>query len=86
MKTSICQLRNTMKLVFDAVNAGEEVTVYSHKKAIAKITRIDQVQKKSHFDEEHGFGMWRDHPDLQDVAKYARKLRKGRHHKETATS
>jgi antitoxin (DNA-binding transcriptional repressor) of toxin-antitoxin stability system len=78
MQTSIRDLRNNMKAVFNAVQRGEEVIVYSHKKPLAKITRI--TEKNTRPFENIGFGMWSDDSDMQDVSAYARKLRKGRNH------
>ena len=76
MHTSIRDLRNNMKAVFNAVQRGEEVIVYSHKKPLAKITRI--AEKNAHSFENIGFGMWHDDPGMLDVSAYARQLRKGR--------
>ena len=77
MKTSMRNLRNAMKSIFDAVRRGEEVIVYSHKQPLAKIIPIknDTPEFKN-----IGFGMWSDNADSQNVAAYARQLRKGRHH------
>ena len=77
MKTSMRKLRNAMKSIFDAVQQGEEVIVYSHKRPLAKIIPI---KNDTHEFKSIGFGMWKDSADSQNVAAYARQLRKGRHH------
>lgn len=77
MRASIRELRESMKRILDRVRNGEEVIVFSHKEPIARIVKISS---KNHSFETIGFGMWGDYQDTQDVAAFARKLRKGRKH------
>lgn len=77
MKTSIRELRNSMKLILDQVQHGEEVEIYSRETPIAKIIPIKNSAKCQ---EDYGFGMWGDDGEKSDVAKYVRKLRQGRSH------
>ncbi|MFI5342668.1 MAG: type II toxin-antitoxin system prevent-host-death family antitoxin [Chlamydiales bacterium] len=75
MKTSIRELRNSMKRVLERVQHGEEIEVYSREIPIAKIIPIKKVSKTK---EDYGFGMWKDREEFKDVDKYVRNLRKGR--------
>ena len=75
MKTSIRELRIAMKRIFNAVQHGEVVTVYSRKQAIAKIIPIEKSEPA---DKDQGFGMWSDYSETTNVNSYVRKLRKGR--------
>lgn len=77
MKTSIRNLRNSMKIILTAVQHGEEVVIYSHKLPIAKIVPL---KKKSESHEDEAFGMWDDYAAIKNVDKYVRRLRKGRRH------
>lgn len=76
MKTSVKRLRASMKSILTSVKSGEEVVIYSHKEAIAMIIPYKKRRKL----EDVGFGMWSDHPDMQDISTYTRKIRKGRKH------
>lgn len=75
MKASIRDLRVSTKKIMKAVQSGEEVSVYFHKHAIAKISPIEKEQP---FQEDYGFGMWSDNTLTENVKEYSRKLRKGR--------
>jgi len=77
MKTSVKELRGSMKQVLDRVQHGEEVEVYLRDKAIAKIIPIKVRAKVK---EDYGFGMWSDRGDMKDVDQYVRGLRRGRSH------
>lgn len=78
MKMSVRHFRNSVKAVFDAVQQGEDVVVYSHKQPLVKITQVETNTKQLF--KNIGFGMWRDDVNMQNVAAYARKLRRGRQH------
>ncbi|MFI4954858.1 MAG: type II toxin-antitoxin system Phd/YefM family antitoxin [Gammaproteobacteria bacterium] len=77
MKTSVRELRDSMKRVLDCVQHGEEVEVYLREKPIAKIIPIKKVSKVK---EDYGFGMWSDRRDMKDVDQYVRGMRRGRSH------
>jgi len=77
MKTSVRELRNSMKRVLDRVQHGEEVEVYLREKPIAKIIPIKKGPKVK---EDYGFGMWSDRREMKDVDEYVRGMRSGRSH------
>jgi antitoxin (DNA-binding transcriptional repressor) of toxin-antitoxin stability system len=77
MRASVRELRNSMKLILGAVQHGEEVIIYSREQAIARIVPINTIDDVK---QDYGFGMWCDDADKKNVAKYVRKLRKGRIH------
>jgi antitoxin (DNA-binding transcriptional repressor) of toxin-antitoxin stability system len=77
MKTSVKELRASMKQVLDRVQHGEEVEVYLRDKAIAKIIPIKERVKVK---EDYGFGMWSDRADMKDADQYVRGMRRGRSH------
>ena len=75
MQVSIRELRSSMKSIFQAIETGEEVSVLSHHKPIAKIIRLGKPDKK-----DIGFAMWADREDLDDATNFVRNLRQGRQH------
>lgn len=77
MKTSIRELRGSLKHILYAVQHGEEVVIYSHSQPIATIVPIEKTQE---IKEDFGFGMWRDDETKSDVDTYVRNMRKGRKH------
>ena len=78
MKTSVRELRSSMKRILYAVQHGEEVMIYSHDRAIAKIVPLEKSPETT--TEDYGFGMWKDYPETSDVGNYLRNIRKGRRH------
>lgn len=77
MKTSIRELRMSLKHILGTVQQGKVVTIYSRKQPIAKIIPI---AKRRLAPTDVGFGMWKDYAKMSDVDRYIRKLRKGRQH------
>jgi prevent-host-death family protein len=79
MRATAKELRFNSKKLLDVVSRGEEVIITYRGKPCAKLTPLmkgdsDISQKRS----DALFGIWKDHDDSKDVAKYVRKLRKGR--------
>ncbi len=77
MKATIVDLRYHMKDVLRAIDRGETVTVQYRGKEKAKLTPIVPSTKPKTKDQPL-FGMWSDHTDLNDPARYVRHLRRPR--------
>jgi prevent-host-death family protein len=77
MRTSAKELRAKTREILEAVSRGEEVVITYRGKARARITRYKKTREARN--ETHAlFGMWEDHPQVADVARYVRGLRRGR--------
>ena len=77
MHATAKDLRFNSKKLLDVVSRGEEVIITYRGKPCAKLTPLTKEDdKKSQSDSL--FGIWKDHDDSRDVAKYVRTLRKGR--------
>ena len=77
MHASAKDLRFYSKNLLDAVSRGEEVIITYRGKPCAKLTSLAENAKKQR-QSDPLFGIWKDHTDSKDVAKYVRNLRKGR--------
>jgi prevent-host-death family protein len=77
MKASMKDLRYHTKEIMAAVDRGETVTITRRGKAAAQLSPLKGATKKSP-GKNPMFGIWKDRADLDDVAKYVRKLRAGR--------
>jgi prevent-host-death family protein len=79
MKATAKDLRFHSRELLDTVNRGEEVVITYRGRPCAKLVPIEQGSKSKNEKEENElFGIWKDNPDVKDVDKYVRKLRKGR--------
>jgi len=76
MKATAKDLRFHSRELLDTVNRGEEVVITYRGRPCAKLVPIEQGSKNKK--ESDLFGIWKDNPDVKDVDKYVRKLRKGR--------
>ena len=78
MKASIVDLRYRMKAVLAALDRGEPVTVLHRGKEKARLVPIETKTPKRHPSEDPAFGIWKSRPEMRDVRKYVRTLRKPR--------
>ncbi len=77
MKTTAKALRMDTKRILDAVERGEEVIVSKRGKACARIVPVKgKTIRDTH--ETALFGIWKQHPDTQDVNAFVDSLRSGR--------
>lgn len=77
MHASAKDLRFHSKNLLEAVSRGEEVIITYRGKPCAKLAPL----KKSHKTQSQSdplFGIWKNHPETEDVTTYVRNLRKGR--------
>jgi antitoxin (DNA-binding transcriptional repressor) of toxin-antitoxin stability system len=80
MKVSAKELRQKTRLVLDAVERGEEVTITYRGRARAQILRLDNGQQPAESASENElFGLWADRDDLIDPPGWVRALRKSRY-------
>jgi prevent-host-death family protein len=77
MHASAKDLRFNSKNLLEAVSRGEEVIITYRGKPCAKLTPIKE-SKKALLQSDRLFGIWKDHHETKDVAKYVQNLRKGR--------
>jgi len=79
MEVSAKELRQKTRLVLDAVERGEEVTITYRGRARARILRLDIGQQLAESASENElFGLWADRDDLIDPPGWVRALRKSR--------
>ncbi|GBE17315.1 phd_YefM [bacterium BMS3Abin15] len=79
MKATAKDLRFHSRELLDTVNRGEEVIITYRGRPCAKLVPLEQDSKNKKENKENElFGIWKDNPDVKDVEKYVRKLRKGR--------
>lgn len=80
MNISAKDLRTHTRLLLEAVDRGEEVTITYRGRPRARVVRIDDAvpEKGPRAEEADMFGLWADRADLEDPAEYVEKLRKGR--------
>ena len=77
MHASAKDLRFRSKNLLEAVSRGEEVIITYRGKPCAKLTPLEESNKKM-LKADPLFGIWKDHHETKNVAKYIRNLRKGR--------
>jgi prevent-host-death family protein len=77
MHASAKDLRFYSKNLLDAISRGEEIIITYRGKPCAKLTSLTETGKKQ-TQSDPLFGIWQDHADSKDVAKYVRNLREGR--------
>ena len=77
MHATAKDLRFNSKKLLDVVSRGEEVIITYRGKPCAKLTPLTEDDSKK-TQSDPLFGIWKDHDDSKEVAKYVRVLRKGR--------
>ena len=77
MKATAKDLRFHAKELLETVSRGEEVVITHRGKPCAKLVPIERPAAKP-AEELELFGIWSDHKESKDVARYVRGLRKGR--------
>ena len=79
MKATAKDLRFHSRELLDTVKRGEEVISTYRGRPCAKLVPVEQDPKIEKGNNENElFGFWKDYPDVKNVDKYVRKLRKGR--------
>lgn len=76
MKATAKDLRVRSKELPNTVSRGEEVIIIYRGKPCAKLVPFETSRNGEK--ENLLFGMWKDHPAVENVDAYVRKLRKGR--------
>jgi prevent-host-death family protein len=80
MKVSAKELRQKTRLLLDAVERGEEVTITYRGRARARIIPMDEDQNRAESaSESELFGLWADRDDLVDPLTWVRTLRQSRY-------
>jgi prevent-host-death family protein len=77
VEISVKDLRTRTKWLLAAVERGEEVVITFRGKARAKVVPIDSPSPR--VAEDQLFGIWKDHPETQDVEGYVGRMRKARY-------
>lgn len=77
MKATAKDLRFHAKELLETVTRGEEVVITHRGKPCAKLVPIERPAATS-AEELELFGIWSNHKESTNVAKYVRDLRKGR--------
>jgi len=79
MKASILDLRRRMRDVLRALDRNERVTIFhrGREKGVIHPSGSRKVPGRPVSDHP-AFGMWKDRPDMRDVRKTLRNLRRGR--------
>jgi len=78
MHSTAKELRFHTKRLLESVLRGEEVVITSRGKPLAKLAPLKTPSRKSEKSNEL-FGIWSDRKNLEDVASYIRRVRKGRY-------
>ena len=80
MEVTAKNLRARVGEVLACVERGESVVITYHGKPRARIVGLEQDGEATGSNcEPVGFGMWKNHEEMQDVNAYVRDLRKSRH-------
>ena len=80
MEMTAKSLRNRIGEALACAERGESVTITYRGKPRARLVGIRQRHERAPNSQElAGFGMWKDHENMQDVDAYVRELRKPRH-------
>jgi prevent-host-death family protein len=80
MEISAKELRQKTRLLLDAVERGEEVTITYRGRAKARVVRIQSgPDRKEPASESELFGLWADRDDLADPQTWVRTLRQSRY-------
>jgi prevent-host-death family protein len=78
MEITAKDLRTQTRLLLDAVDRGEEVTITFRGRPRARIVRIDE-DRETAVGATELFGLWADRDDLEEPAGYVRQLRRSRY-------
>ena len=79
MRASILDLRRRMAEVLRALDRNEPVTILYRGREKAILVPKGSAQQAPLAAKDHSaFGMWSDRKDMEDVAAYVQRLRKGR--------
>jgi prevent-host-death family protein len=78
MEITAKELRSRTRLLLDAVERGEEVTITYRGRPRARMVRIEEGQEVDAAETEL-FGLWADREELEDPAELVRKLRRSRY-------
>jgi len=78
MEISAKDLRSRTRLLLDAVDRGEEVTITFRGRPRARVVRIEGDSEPAASEAEL-FGLWADRDDLEGPAEYVRQLRRSRY-------
>ena len=79
MKVTTKSLRTRAREILDCVDRGEPVTITYRGKPRARLVSVEQETSSQKTDKGlPAFGMWNDHEDVDNVAEYIDRLRRGR--------
>jgi len=80
MEVSAKELRKKTRLLLDAVERGEEVTITYRGRAKARVVRLDRDSERGESASENElFGLWADRDDLAEPMTWVRTLRQSRY-------
>lgn len=77
MEVSVKDLRTQARRLLAAVERGEDVVITFRGKARARVVPVEEPLPRAA--EGELFGIWKDHPETEDVQGYVDRLRKARH-------
>ena len=75
MKISAKELRTKTRLMLDAIDRGEQVTITYRGKPRARVVPLDAAPAEEALEDPPVFGIWRDRDDVEDVQRYVDGLR-----------
>jgi antitoxin (DNA-binding transcriptional repressor) of toxin-antitoxin stability system len=78
MKLTFLDLRRRPDKLLKALERNEAVTLSRRGKDIAKVIPLRAEKQKSVMSHP-AFGMWKDHPEMENPIKAVRRMRKGRY-------
>lgn len=78
MEITAKDLRSQTRLLLDAVDRGEEVTITFRGRPRARVVSIEE-NRETTVGETELFGLWADRDDLEEPAEYVRQLRRSRY-------
>ncbi len=78
MQISAKELRTKTRLLLDAVDRGEEVTITYRGKPRARVVPLDAGPGERTKSDPPVFGIWKDRSDLEDVEGHVDAIRKAR--------
>jgi len=80
MEISAKELRQKTRLLLDAVDRGEEVTITYRGRARARVVRMEsEVDRPEPATGNELFGLWADRDDLTDPREWVRTVRQSRY-------
>lgn len=78
MQISAKELRTKTRLMLDAIDRGEEVTITYRGKPRARVVPLDPDPGERATGDPPVFGIWEDRRDVEDVQSYVDAIRKAR--------